>query len=126
MAKGRQEMAPKAQTNDGWNAVQTDDGNDDAILVRFTEIGDEFIAVYSGSGSVRRSDGSEMRQDRFYRTEDGEKVKYFINTPHALKSALDKVRVGNEVRIQYTDDRETGQASPMKLFAVAQRAVRSA
>jgi hypothetical protein len=106
------EKANGAPANDGWASVNVEE---DGIQIKFDTIGDEFIGEYRGKRTQEMSDGKTMRQDKF--AADG--VLYFTNSGFDLKKKLDKVRVGQQVRIQYTEDLDTGQASPMRIFAVA-------
>jgi hypothetical protein len=98
--------------NDGWKTV---DVEEDGIQIKFDTIGDVFMGEYRGKRMQELSDGRKMRQDRFA----AEGVMYFTNTGYDLKGKLDKVRVGQITRVEYVDNQDTGQESPMRIFAVA-------
>lgn len=104
----------------GWNTV---DQKVDGTMAKFDAFGDVLIGRYDGPDKVERSDGSTMRQDRFTGTDD---QPYFINTPYQLRQLLKDVPIGYWCRIEYTNDQPTGQASPMKIFALATRRDRPA
>jgi hypothetical protein len=109
MADAKQEMT--------WTTVSDEAANEPETKIVFDQVGDEFTGKYLGMRMVEPSDPAEQpyRQARFERAE-GE--LFFTNTGHSLRTGLKDVRVGSMVRITYTDNLDTGQASPMRIFRV--------
>lgn len=79
----------------------------------FDTIDDSFTGKYLGMRTVPNAEGN-YQQARF--ENDGE--IYFVNANHSLREGLAKVRTGSVTRITYTDDLDTGQPQPMRIFKV--------
>jgi hypothetical protein len=79
----------------------------------FDTIGDVFMGRYLGMREVPSNEGS-FKQARFEFEDD----IYFVNANHSLREGLSTVRLGTVTRITYTDDLDTGQAQPMRVFKV--------
>jgi hypothetical protein len=106
-------MASKEVTqNDGWMRVSSDEVDETKIV--FDTLGDEFIGEYIGQRSLKNDDG-EYTQLRF-RNDDGE--LFFTNANYSLKNSFSKIRPGRTVRITFTDEKDVGQRSPLKIFTV--------
>lgn len=106
----------KGQTEPQWVTVSSDQEQEETKIV-FDTIGDQFIGKFLGTRTIEPSDPSERPyvQARFEGT-DGE--VYFTNLGYSLRKGLRDVRAGHMVRVTYSDDLDTGQASPMKVFKV--------
>lgn len=106
-----------------WTTVSDSSAQEPETKIVFDQIGDEFTGIYLGTRQVEPADITERpyTQARFQGvTEDGERTDtvYFTNMGHSLRQGLREVRTGSLVRITYTDDLDTGQASPMKGFRI--------
>lgn len=106
-----------------WSTVSDASAQEPEVKIVFDTLGDEFTGIYLGFRVVEPAGITESpyRQARFQGvTEDGEKTDtvYFTNMGFSLREGLKDVRAGSLVRITYTDDLDTGQASPMKGFRI--------
>jgi hypothetical protein len=101
-------------TDTTWTKVSEEDQPETKIV--FDTIGDEFTGKYLGTRTVEPNDPEERpyTQARF-ETDEG---LFFVNTNHSLRSGMKNVRAGSLVRLTYTDNLDTGQASPMRVFRV--------
>lgn len=79
----------------------------------FDTIGDQFTGNYLGTRTMNNPDGS-YQQARFEM--NGE--TFFANANFNLREGLKNVRPGSKVRITYTNDLDTGQSLPMRIFKV--------
>lgn len=100
---------------DEWTEVVNDQEFGTKII--FDTIGDEFIGLYKGSTLMHGEDGDYY----VYRFTGDDGEPYFMNGNYSLSSLMSKVRAGVMCRISYVEDRDTGQASPMRVFQVATR-----
>jgi hypothetical protein len=97
--------AAKPQNDDdGWTDVVTES------QVVFDTIGDVFTGVFVGWSET---DGG-IAQAHFKNSEG----EFFTNCGWSLKQQLKTVKKGAQVRMTYTGDQDTGQASPMRIFRV--------
>lgn len=49
---------------------------------------------------------------------DSEKNKMVLPTAKQLTSLMSECKIGDYVRVTYTEDKEVGKASPLKIFTV--------
>jgi hypothetical protein len=111
----RTEMASKATTDDGWTQVSEDEVDETKIV--FDTIGDVFVGRYLGSRNLSNADGAYM-QLRF-QGEDG--THYFTNANYSLQKAFANIRVGTTCRVTFTDEKDVGQRSMLKVYRVDTR-----
>lgn len=105
-----------------WSTVAdgTADTAEETKIV-FDSVGDEFTGLYLGMRLVEPSDGSSpYKQARFQGMPETDAAAelYFTNANHSLREGLKDVRKGTPVRLTFTDEIDTGQASPMKVFRI--------
>jgi hypothetical protein len=105
-------MADKNVTQDDFVTVSEGTAEPEIKIV-FDTIGDSFTGTYLGSRTMDNQDGSYIQ----YRFEKDNEI-YFVNANYNLRQGFKTVRAGSKVRITYTDDLDTGQASPMRCFKV--------
>lgn len=103
--------SPTPTDDDEWVTVTRE--REPETKVTFDVIGDQFTGTYLGTRTIPRDDGN-FTQWRF----EAEGEYYFINPLATLREAFQNIRAGSRVRIEYVDDQDTGQASPMKVFRV--------
>lgn len=104
-------MAGKSVTDDGWTTVSEDEVDENKVV--FENPGDAFIGTYLGKRTVTNADGSYV-QFRF-RNDDG---TFFMNGNYSLQRGMAEVREGRMCRITYTEDKDVGQKSPLRIFRV--------
>ena len=106
-----------------WTTVSEEDVNE--IKFAFDVIGDELIGTYLGTRDQSNDNGS-YTQYRYEDTDDG--TVYFVNGNYSLSAGMRTVRIGSLCRITYVADKDTGQATPMRIYRVdvARRNVRPA
>jgi hypothetical protein len=106
---------PAATAADGWTQVSEDEVEE--TKVAFDTVGDQFIGTYIGSRFVPSDDGgySQLR----FRGDDG--TVYFTNANYSLKKGMEGVTSGTMCRLTYTEDKDVGQASPLRIFRVETR-----
>lgn len=103
-----------------WTTVSEGDQEPETKIV-FDSLGDEFTGKFLGTRMVEAQDPNDRpyQQARFEGIgENDSGTVYFTNLGHSLRTGLKDVRAGSIVRVTYTDDLDTGQASPMKTFRV--------
>jgi len=98
-------------TDDDWSDAQQ---VAEEFKFDFTEIGDVFIGRYQGMDPATRNG---IIVARF--TKDGE--DWFTVAGIDLVKKLKKVPYGKMVRIEWTDNLDTGQDTPMRVFDVKWR-----
>lgn len=113
MADAKTGTAPQ---DDEFVTVSDPQNAEPETKIVFDTIGDNFTGIYLGMRDQSNSDGS-YKQARFEAV-DGSGEVYFTNANYSLRDGLKTVRNGSKVRITYTDDLDTGQASPMRVFKV--------
>lgn len=106
-----------------WTTVSDSTEQEPETKIVFDTIGDEFTGYFLGTRVIEPADITEKpyRQARFEGVDnEGEKTGevFFTNMGFSLREGLKTVRAGSLVRITYTDDTDTGQASPMKGFRI--------
>lgn len=94
-----------------WQQVSEDDVEETKLT--FDNMNEPFIGEYIGPRKVENENGT-FTQYRFRK--DG--FTYFTNANFALHQAMQKVRIGKTVRITWISERDTGQATPMRIFKV--------
>jgi len=95
-----------------WSTVSEEDVNE--TRVSFDMLGDEFIGTYLGSRQ-QANEGNGYTQYRFRGTDE---EVYYISANWSLSSGMKSVRPNMLVRITYVADKDTGQASPMRIYRV--------
>jgi|SRR5215472_4355851 len=95
-----------------WTTISEE--QEDEEKVSFDVLGDEFIGTYLGKRDQANDNGSYV-QLRFRGTDE---LAYFINANWSLTNAMKNVRPNMMVRVTYIGDKDTGQASPMRIFRV--------
>jgi hypothetical protein len=106
-----------AKDQDNFQTVSNDDdwNNVDAeSQIVFDTHGDEFIGRYVGMDAPTPKGIVQAHFEK-----DG--TSYFVNAGHDLRQKLAKVPARSLVRIRYTDDLNTGQQTPMRVFDVAHK-----
>lgn len=104
----------KAAEEVSWTTVSQEETQETKVV--FDMVGDEFTGKYLGTRMVDSSDPTERPYQQARLERNGE--LFFMNTNHSLRAGLKDVRAGSLIRITYTDNFDTGQASPMKIFRV--------
>lgn len=105
-----EEQALEADARE-WREVSEEDVAE--VKFTFDAVGDQFIGVYTGLRVIENENG-KFTQFRF--TRDGE--HYFINAGWNLIQGMRQVREGQRVRITWISERDTGAATPMRVFRV--------
>ncbi len=108
--------AANANPGDGWNAVE------DEVKMDLEEIGDGFIGTYmrkdpptaSGIVQLHFEDVTDLNGNFIAK-------RAFINSTRDLTNKIAAVPFRRQVRAQWTDNMDTGQISPMRVFSVAHR-----
>jgi hypothetical protein len=100
-------------TDDDFVIVSSGEAPEEENKLFIEEIGDQFTGQYLGMRLLDNDSGG-YRQARF--KIDG--VIWFMNANYSLRDGLQKVKAGERVRITYTANVDTGQATPMRLFQV--------
>lgn len=95
-----------------WTTV-SEEGSEEENKIVFENVGDSFEGTFLGTRVQENADGN-YTQARFQAGED----VYFTNLGYSLRKGLQSVRVGSLVRITFTGEQDTGQASPMRIFRV--------
>lgn len=106
-----QEWHSTEPTDDDWsnaNSVATES------QLLFDTIGDVFIGRFQG---IDPPNANGIVQAHFTNA-DGD---FFTNAGRDLQQKLKKVPYGRFVRIEYTDNLNTGQATPMRVYDVKWR-----
>jgi hypothetical protein len=106
-------------TDTDWTTVS--DGTEEQIQetkIVFEEIGDEFIGYYLGLREIRDRSSQQFYQQARFRDPETDEICY-MRANHSLKEGLAKVTIGSLTKVNYVDDVDTGQASPMRSFSVA-------
>jgi hypothetical protein len=104
----------KITTPDDEFTIVSDGTQEPETKVVFEVIGDTFTGDdYLGMRTVPSPDGN-YQQARF---KNGEDI-YFLNANHSLREGLKTVRIHSRVRLTWTDELDTGQAQPMRVFMV--------
>lgn len=98
--------------DDTW----TDVPDDKQIILE--NIGDTFTGVYLGMEPVNYSSGNAGKIAHF--EIDG--TPCFINAGRDLQRKLEKVPLKALTRVTWTDNLDTGQDTPMRVFKVQHRA----
>lgn len=104
-----------------WRTVNEETSGEETKII-FNVIGDEFVGVYLGLREVAGRDewgnpAPAYSQARFSDPSNPSDV-YFTNCGYSLRNGLKDVRKGSLVRITWTSEQDTGQASPMRVFRV--------
>lgn len=94
-----------------WQTVSEEDVEEGKFT--FDIMGDQFMGTYH---SLRIVDGAEGKFTQYRFERDGS--MYFINAGWSLQQGMSKVRKGQQVRITWTGERDTGQPTPMRVFRV--------
>jgi hypothetical protein len=94
-----------------WRTVSEEEH--DETKLRFENWNDQFIGTYTGNRRVENENG---KYTQF--TFEANGLHYFVNSNWALMRAMTNVVKGQQVRITYIGDKDTGQETPMKLFKV--------
>lgn len=94
-----------------WQQVSEEESDETKVV--FDTIGDEFVGVYLGKREVPNEDGT-FWQHRFAVGEQ----KFFVNGNHSLNQGMSRVAKGAVARVEYTSDKDTGAASPMRVYTV--------
>lgn len=105
-------MATEENTGVQWKTV-SEEGSEEETKIVFDSMGDSFVGKFLGTRQIDNADGN-YTQARF--EANGE--VYFTNLGYSLRRGLSNVRVGSLVRVTWTDEQDTGQASPMRIFRV--------
>lgn len=95
-----------------WTTVSEDEADDDKF--QFDLIGEELIGTYLGTRQLSNEQGAYTQYR--YELSDGQTV--FVNGNYSLQAGMRNVRIGNLCRITFTGEKDTGQASLLKLFRV--------
>jgi hypothetical protein len=102
-------------TMEDYDFVTVGDGAaEPETKIVFEVMGDSWTGKYLGMRTLGNADGS-YQQARF-ESLDGSNEKYFTNANYSLREGLKSVRIGSIVRMTWTDEMDTGQASPMRIF----------
>lgn len=101
----------KQEAAEEWRRVSEEET--DEIKIVFDTIGDEFIGTYIGHRVIENENGKFTQ----YRFSVGTET-YFTNAGHSLMQGMSHVIKGNRVRVTYVSDKDTGQETPMRVFAV--------
>lgn len=98
--------------DDDWDEVSAES------QIVFDTRGDQFIGRFMGMDNLG---SSNIYQAHFegYGKDAGE--NYFTNAGYDLRKKLEKVPPKTLVRITYIDDKDTGQAQPMRVYKVDQK-----
>lgn len=94
-----------------WVTVSEDELNE--TKWNFEILGESLTGEYLGSRTLDNRDGAYTQ----YRFRVGEDI-YFINGNYSLSRGMGNVRTGSLCRITYVTDKDTGQATPMRIFTV--------
>ena len=98
-----------------WKTVSDPAQTVEETKIIFDTVEDEFIGTYLGMREVDGGENGTYKQARF---SDDNKNLYFVNANYSLRQGLKTVRPGSLVRIEFTSEQDTGQASPMRVFTV--------
>lgn len=113
-------MAKDETTNvltDGWDNVEAID-TDLGEIIKLGNIGDVFVGFFRDLMTVTKDTDrgeDEVTAARFWGA-DGNAVALWAN--HDLARKLKNVAPKSPVRIEYAEDLDTGQISPMKVYRV--------
>jgi hypothetical protein len=102
----------EAMVDDGFVTVSDGQAEQETKIVIDT-LGDSFTGKYLGMRDIPTANGS-YQQARFEL--DGD--IYFVNANYSLRDGLSKVRTGTVTRFTWTDELDTGQEMPMRIFKV--------
>ena len=106
------------------NAPETEEWGTEVeseVQMAFETLGDGFTATYLGM-DPRNANGIVQAHFENAATLDNEHVgNAFTNVGRDLENKLNKVPPHRQVRIQWTDNMDTGQASPMRVYKVQWR-----
>jgi hypothetical protein len=105
----------KASSDTDNEFVTVSDGQAEAeTKVVFEVVGDSFTGDdYLGMRTIPTENGS-YQQARF---KNGDEI-FFINANYSLRDGLKTVRIHSRVRMTWTDELDTGQELPMRIFKV--------
>lgn len=105
-----------------WTTVSEEEVDEDKF--QFDMIGEELIGTYLGTRTLSNDNGGYTQYR--YELSDGQYV--FVNGNYSLQAGMRNVRIGSLCRVTYIADKDTGQASPMRIYRVdvAKRNVRPA
>lgn len=101
----------RAAVESEWVVVSEDELNE--TKWNFELIGESLTGEYLGSRSLDNKDGGYTQ----YRFQVGDDI-YFVNGNYSLTRGMSSVRTGSLCRITYVADKDTGQATPMRIFTV--------
>jgi len=95
-----------------WGDVSTPEV--DEVKFNFDVLGDQFTGIYLGQRTSQNERGSYLQ----YRFEGEDGITYFINGNFNLTNSMKNVRINQLTRITWVDEKDTGQATPMRIFKV--------
>lgn len=96
-----------------WDTVSAPEQTKPQSKIVFDTVGDEFTGTYKGLREIPSQEGNYIQ---YIFEKDGD--EFFTNSNYSMREGMAKVRRGSLVRLTFTDEMDTGQASLMKLFRV--------
>lgn len=95
-----------------WVIVSEDEVDESKFA--FDLIGSQLEGEFLGIRTLDNPDGAYTQ----YRFEAADGDVWFVNGNYNLQQGMRNVRVGSQCRITYVSDKDTGQATPMRIFTV--------
>lgn len=100
------------QSQPEWVTVSEDEV--DELKFTFDLIGEALTGEFLGTRTLNNPDGPYTQ----YRYESSDGQVWFVNGNYSLQQGMQNVRIGSLCRITYVADKDTGQATPMRIFSV--------
>jgi hypothetical protein len=103
-------------TDSQWQTVSAPDEQPEEIKFVFEGYGDALTGTYLGLRELKDRETQRPYYQARFRDEDNDIV--FTRANASMLEGLERVRIGTMTRVTYTSDKDTGQASPMRMFKV--------
>jgi hypothetical protein len=104
-------------TDDGFTTVSEGNAEPETKIV-MEAIGDNFTGIYLGMRDMPANENGAGYQQARFEAEDGSGEIYFVNANYSLRDGLKTVRKGTVTRFTWTDELDTGNANPMRVYKI--------